>query len=691
MLWNEDDLAINRRSKKKIKGKPRPVWSLKPPVYEKRPFREFTDIELVAAKGATLVFDVETYPNVWMVSFKCVETGRVVVFADTPDGRFNRSKLNFVLYNFRLVGFNSRSYDIPMITLALYGASVERLKEASDLIVDADDTGERFGYKEFVEEFGVKPIQCNHIDLIDVAPLKASLKLYSGRLHCRQMQDLPFDPSTHLTPEEFEIVLYYNVNDLDNTQLLYEDLKPQLKLREQLSEEYGIDLRSRSDAQIAEHVISHECEKINGYWARRPQIAPGTIYHYQVPDFVCFRTEQLQTMLDNLRTTDFIISEKGRPKNDYLHGLKLYIGRGVYRMGVGGLHSSESCVAHRAENGYLLIDRDVASFYPMIILNLGLFPKHLGPAFLKVYRSLVDRRLEAKGLSKDSDLSIAELNQVIADSIKITINGSFGKLGSKYSNLYSPDLLIQVTLTGQLALLMLIEALECVGIEVVSANTDGIVIKPHISQYEQLNAIVKSWEDWTHFTTEETQYKALYNRDVNNYIAIKKYFDKKTKEWRDDFPADSKAKDKYKGKGVFSEPDIWKNPANAICAETLCSYLAEGKDIAHTIRQCRDFTKFVTVRTVKGGAYWRDNFLGKAIRWYYANGYDTTINYILSGNKVPKSEGAKPCMTLPDEFPADLDFGWYIDETNALLRDIGYYGHATAREIEEIELFDLAA
>lgn len=60
-------------------------------------------------------------------------------------------------------------------------------------------------------------------------------------------------------------------------------------------------------------------------------------------------------------------------------------------------------------------------------------------------------------------------------TFKIVLNGTFGKLGSKYSFLYSPNLMIQVTITGQLALLMLIEALEAAGISVVSANTDGIV------------------------------------------------------------------------------------------------------------------------------------------------------------------------------------------------------------------------
>lgn len=693
MFWDDEDLDLNLRSKKKMKAKPRLMSTLRPPLYVEIPYREFTDDELVYARGSTLVFDIECYPNYFLIAFKCVNTGRVVTFEDSPNGMFNRSKLNFVIYNFRIISFNGRRYDVPMMSLAMREEPLSKLKEASDVLVTDDGCS----LKDFSAIYSLIYLQFDHIDVFDVAPLKASLKLYAGRLHCARMQDLPYDPSIPLTFEQARHVRFYCVNDLNNTQLLYEDLIPQIKLREQLSAEYGIDLRSRSDAQIAEHVISKECEKINGYWAKRPVIPPGTIYNYEVPEFVCFQTPDLQQMLENLRVANFIISDKGRPKCDYLHGLIIKIGNGSYRMGVGGLHSSESGVAHKSDENTMLIDRDVASFYPRIILNLGLFPKHLGPAFLEVYESLVNRRLDAKGLSKHEDITISELNQIIADSIKITINGSFGKLGSKYSNLYSPDLLIQVTLTGQLALLMLIEALHLVGIPVVSANTDGIVIKCPNNRYDDLNAMIKAWENHTNFETEETQYRALYSRDVNNYIAIKKYFDKKVKEWKNDFPEFKdngkpyKMDDKYKGKGIFSEADIWKNPTNGICTQSLSAFLVDGADMTNAIQSCTDLTKFLTVRTVKGGAYCGDDFIGKAVRWYYGKDRAGTLNYMLSGNKVPKSEGAKPCMTLPDNFPNDIDLDWYVNEANACLRDIGYFGKSIAREIEEVELFDLSS
>ena len=40
--------------------------------------------------------------------------------------------------------------------------------------------------------------------------------------------------------------------------------------------------------------------------------------------------------------------------------------------------------------------------------------------------------------------------EIIANALKIVVNGSFGKFGSRYSILYSPDLMLQVTITGQL-------------------------------------------------------------------------------------------------------------------------------------------------------------------------------------------------------------------------------------------------
>lgn len=241
--------------------------------------------------------------------------------------------------------------------------------------------------------------------------------------------------------------------------------------------------------------------------------------------------------------------------------------------------------------------------------------------------------------------------QVETDGKKIQINGSFGKFGSPYSTLYSPTLLIQTTVTGQLSLLMLIEMLESEGIPVVSANTDGIVIKCPRDKVAMMNLVVMEWEAATGFETEATEYLALYSRDVNNYVAIKA--------------------DGVKVKGVYAPAGLQKNPTNEIVTTAVIDYLQKGVPVEHTIQSCRDITRFATIRTVKGGAVKGEQYLGKAVRWYYAQGETGAIHYKLNGYTVARSEGARPMMDLPEAFPDDVNLDWYIREARDMLKDIG--------------------
>lgn len=261
-------------------------------------------------------------------------------------------------------------------------------------------------------------------------------------------------------------------------------------------------------------------------------------------------------------------------------------------------------------------------------------------------------------LKKEIELLKAEKKKftVEADSKKITLNGSFGKFGSKYSALYSPQLLLQTTITGQLSLLMLIEELELNDIRVVSANTDGIVTYYHESQIPALQEILFNWEIATSYTLEQTDYREIASRDVNNYIAVK--LDGKTK-----------------CKGCFGEASMSKNPDGLIIYESVAQFIAKGTPIEKTISQCTDITKFVTVRRVTGGALFNGEYLGKAVRFYHSNDFslaDLSLVYAKNGNKVPVSQGCRPLMELPDKLPNDIDYSYYISKANETLKGVGY-------------------
>lgn len=616
----------------------------------------FTDAELLAVPcGDAFTFDVESYPNYFLVSFKHKASGKVVSFEDSPSESVNCEKLLWMLYRFTIVGFNSNNYDLLMVACAIVGMPAATLNEVSNKIILE---GARASDIEMF--YGIAVPNLNHIDLIEVAPLKASLKAYAGRLHCKRMQELPYEYTRVLSQEEAHIVKLYNVNDLDNTELLYDELCPQIRERETLGREYGLDLRSRSDAQIAEAVINSELAKINGRAPKRPTVPPGTIFQFDVPAYIEFQSPQLQRMLELVREAQYEVTPGGKVLlPPHIKALKLQIGSSVYRMGNGGLHSTEESVAHVADEKTLLIDRDVASYYPRIILNQKLYPKHLGPSFLFVYETLVNRRLAAKKAG----------NKAVADALKITINGSFGKLGSKYSTLYAPDLLIQVTITGQLTLLMLIEQIELAGIPVVSGNTDGIIIKCPVEAQERLEAVIAAWERATGFETEETRYSAVYSRDVNNYLAFKLKLDKDTGLWLDD---GCKVKGVYSERGSALNSVLSKNPETLICSDAIQALIGHGTPLEETIKGCADIRRFVAVRKVTGGAEKDGYYLGKDIRWYYAAGETGSITCLRDGSKVPKSEGARPVMDLPACLPFDIDYSRYIAEADEMLYDVGY-------------------
>lgn len=589
-----------------------------------------------------IILDTECYINYFLVSF-LNETGeKLVNFEKFNDSPFESDRVRAIMNKRTTVGFNSINYDLPMLTAVCAGWSNAELKDLSDALITSGDPAWLVCRKNGIE---VSPTW-DHIDLIEVAPGQASLKIYAGRIDAPKMQDLPISPSKTISEQDRQGLLAYCRNDVDNTLLLMRSLEKQIVLREKMSSQYNIDLRSKSDAQIAESVIKLELTKKTKKRYSRPEIKVGTAFKYNLPDFISFETPELKSVLALVLVSSFVVGANGQIEMpEKLSGLSIDFFGGSYRMGIGGLHSSEKCTAHESSADVIVEEADVASYYPNIILGQSLYPKHLGLPFLDVYGEIVKTRLEAKAAG----------DKVTADTLKITINGSFGKLGSKWSLLYAPDLMIQTTISGQLALLMLIERLELAGVCVVSANTDGIVLKYERCRINEVRSIEMGWELDTGFTLEETEYKAIYSRDVNNYIAVK--------------PSGA-----YKGKGAYADAGLMKNPANRICVKAVVELLTKGAPIDSTIKDCKDITQFATIRQVKGGAEKDGSYLGKAVRWYYSRKTDTPILYASNGNKVARSDGAMPLMDLPDAFPSDIDYDWYITEAESILKEVGYAG-----------------
>lgn len=640
------------------------------------------------------VYDIEVYPNYMCVGFMSDCGNRIKQFES-----FDKSlkpivikRIKRLINRVELVGFNSKGFDDPILTIMLNGADTYEVYENVKKVIDNN-----FNSWEVYDKLNITK-KYNSIDLIEVAAGQASLKLYGARLNCKKLQDLPYEPNTYLTKYEASEVAKYNINDLNVTLALYNKLKSQLSLREDISNKYDIDVMSKSDAQIAEAIFRHELTE-RGVKVQRSK-SKDTYVRYKAPDCVVYRRKDLNNIVDKLEDTTIELSDVGQPLlPKWIKDTTINIGDTVYNIGLGGLHSQEKQLVVRPKEGEVLGNIDVASYYPSLILDLGLFPEQLTNQFLKVYQNIYNTRLDAKSKKDDSKYTKAEQQQfkTIDAVLKITLNGSYGKFGSKYSFLYSPHLLLTVTFTGQLYLLMLIEELEYQGFKVVSSNTDGVEILYKKDKKEQLEKIVSNWEKTTNMKMEYGEYLALFARDVNNYVAVY-------------------SNGKAKAKGAYADPNdavpiLSKNIEYPIVFEAIRNYLSKNIPMEETIYNCNDIARFTISRNVKGGAVFYDGeltntdeynnhidkfgylkvkaigarndkfqkeqvlksdkakYLGKVVRWYYS--VDGKTIFYKTGNKVPKSDNSKPMMDLTDDIPKDLDYDKYLQLCEEHLKDLG--------------------
>lgn len=620
---------------------------------------------------AEIVFDVESYWDVFLVGMKRLSDGKIVILEESARSKIDRDYLRRILLNNTMIGFNSMTYDAAVIWYFLDGKGHSEVKEATNRIILGN-----LKYWEVEDALKIRipwDFKNNHIDLIEPQPNPfASLKILHGRMHGPNLQDLPYAPEQELTFDEIDHLREYLHNDLAATERLWYAMKEGMDLRRQTGESIGQNLMSKSDTQMGLSIIKKRAEEITKKKIERSSFKAGQSFHYKAPPYIKFKDPKLQDMLRKIQEHRFIVGNDGKVDLPKFFEEEIVIGKTTYAMGIGGLHSTESNRGIRSTESDVLIDVDVASYYPAIILTLGLYPDAVGPDFLKVYQGIRADRLAAKKAK----------NKQVDKALKIALNGAFGSLGSRFSFVYAPHLMIAVTITGQLALLMLIEQGERMGIPAVSGNTDGVVFRCSRSKFTGLDGdrpkpsefadLITGWEQMTGFNLEANEYDALYSQSVNSYFAIKVNGGHKRKgpfanPWSED-PNDADAR-----------AALMKNPQMTICSDAALARIKHGTPLRDTISGCKDMRQFVTVIKATKGATWRGRYLGKVVRYYWAKGGDDITEAVpnaATGNfkKIAKTEGAAECMRLPDTIPSDLNIDRYVEEAEMILKEIGFFG-----------------
>ena len=229
-----------------------------------------------------------------------------------------------------------------------------------------------------------------------------------------------------------------------------------------------------------------------------------------------------------------------------------------YVFGTGGIHASVESQTIVADDEFIIVDQDVASYYPNLAIKNRVYPEHLGELFCDLYEGMYNQR-------KQYDKKKFPTQNLM---LKLALNGSYGASNDQYSPLYDPMFTMKITINGQLSLCMIAEQLlKIKDLTIIQCNTDGLTYRCRKEDDARAQKVCDDWCELTRLELERADYSKMAIRDVNNYIA--EYVDGSTK---------CKGAYQYEGLG-------WHQNQSALIIPMAAYHMViEGGDISEFIR-----------------------------------------------------------------------------------------------------------
>jgi len=471
-----------------------------------------------------VAYDIETYPNVFTFYAVHADTGREWVFEASPWRHDIPEMLDYLntmrQQGCRMVGFNNVGFDYPVVHFIHQARNVsawEIYQKAMGIIRAPDNA--RFAHMVWESDRVVEQIDLFKIHHFDNKARSTSLKVLEFNMRSDNVEDLPFDVGIELTREQANVLKRYNRHDVLETLKFYRHSLDQIRFREELTVKYNRNFMNHNDTKIGKDYFIMRLEEQN----------PGCCYQY-----IDGKRHMVQTKRDSIRLADVIIPYIGFRDPEFQRILDWFKSqtitetKGVFKdvhctvrgfqfdFGTGGIHGSIESQIVASDDEHVIIDLDVASYYPNLAIANGFYPEHLGQAFCTIYEDVYQQRKSyAKGTAENA-------------MFKLALNGVYGDSNNQYSPFYDPQYTMSITINGQLLLCMLAEALMQVdAVQMIQINTDGLTIRCPRQLTGWVEQVQHWWEQMTGLQLEAAEYSRMFIRDVNNYVA--EYTDGKLK------------------------------------------------------------------------------------------------------------------------------------------------------------------
>lgn len=535
-----------------------------------------------------VVYDIETLPNVFtlnaeMLNSELSSTWEISAYKDDRKNLFAWFQ-HLADYKVPMIGFNNIHFDYTVIHELFKNPhfTVEQIYAVAMGIINSQS---KFGNTIWDNERFAPQIDLFKLHHFDNRAKTTSLKALQINMRSATVVDMPVALGTNLTREQIDNYLIpYNIHDVKETKKFAHYSMKAIEFRNRLTQQLPGDVLNFNDTKIGAKLLEQRIgEQVCYEWSngrKRPRqtvrnrIALADI----IFPYIRFRNSEFSRVLewmkqqvltpDDLDDPDATIKTKG-----VFSGLKANVGGIDFHFGTGGIHGSVSAQVVRADADTLIRDIDVTGLYPAIAIVNRLAPEHLGDVFAREYASLpLERAKHKKGTVENA-------------SLKLAANGTYGNSNNKYSVFYDPKFTMSITINGQLMLCMLAEWLLTVPtLQLIQINTDGITYKIN-KAFEPIAAhICKQWESYTCLTLEDTDYSAMWIRDVNNYVAqtTKGKLKQKGAYWHPD-------PDNYAESISENSPPAWhKDLGGIVVIRAAVAAMTEGETIEKFMLEHKD-------------------------------------------------------------------------------------------------------
>ena len=633
---------------------------------------------------------------------------------------------NDVPVRYDVFGYNNQAYDDMMFKAFMMYFNrfdntkqlITKLKEVSDKIISLQDDKDAFWKDRELDLIRKYPLPWATVDLFKVYALNSagvnvdkdsgerkkfgkSLKQVSINLKWHNLLDFKLPPiddeegdvyrkkdayrgmtneqlnhlitndfDRYILPKYVEPMLHYNKNDVYLVCEIARQKPDEIKLRYSLGAAFNLNLLCAARSSIADKLLYKfysersglSIDKFKDLRTQRTALSFNKI----IFPHICFKTKQLQDLLKDMKKVVIY-----RTNKDAFEKVIQFYGT-TYTIATGGLHSQDRPAVLTSTDKYTYVHYDISSFYPSVMVAYNIAPKHLNNnVFVKMVDYFRLTRIKCKHTKDEDGLVVAGVhNKLAAEALKIVINAIYGKFGFEMFFLFDRFAQMQVTINGQLMVMMVVEALELDGIHVVSANTDGIIVKLPKDKEEDFKRITDDWCAQNKLGADSERYKLFVTRDINNYFDIQ-----------------SNDKVEYKG-GLDPKQylkDLKKGYDMPIVAKAVFEYFAHDTPVMETLRNHKDILDFcktqnvgkqfeVVYQKVENGKV-IDVHSQRHVRFYVSTKGVIIMKENVNSNQRSVLASGKPVIILnklddKDISLRNIDYKYYYEEAYKIINPI---------------------